>query len=77
VTKLLKAGADVNAKSQNGYTALMQAAVKPNEAAIQIINLLLDQKADINAQDKEGYTALKSLLRLSADFIESIREKEM
>jgi ankyrin repeat protein len=52
VTELLKAGADVNAKSKNGYTALMQVAVKPIEAAVQIINLLLDQKADINAQDK-------------------------
>jgi len=43
---------------ENGYTALMQAVVKRNEKAVQIINLLLDQKADINAQDTDGYTAL-------------------
>jgi ankyrin repeat protein len=39
VTELLKAGADVNAKSGNGYTALMEAVVKRNEKAVQIINL--------------------------------------
>jgi len=54
VTELLKAGADVNPKSKDGYTALMQATVKLNETAVQIINLLLDQKADINTQDQEG-----------------------
>src|SRR5262245_51306230 len=41
VIELLKAGANVNAEAENGATGLIQAAAKPNEAAVQIINLLL------------------------------------
>lgn len=56
VCKLLIArGADVNAKANDGTTALMLAA---DNAKAGVVELLLAQKADINVKDKNGKTAL-------------------
>ena len=55
VELLLKAGADVNAKSKGGWTALMYAS---NNDRKDVVELLLKAGADINAKGKDGWTAL-------------------
>lgn len=55
IQKLIDRGADINAKNENGWTALFYAAVTGHE---MVVRLLLDRGADINAEDKEGWTAL-------------------
>jgi ankyrin repeat protein len=51
VQRLLKKGADVNAKNMNGQTALRCAADKGRET---VVRLLLEKGADVNAKDKNG-----------------------
>ena len=51
----LSFGADVNAKDEDGWTALMYAARNPNS---EIMSALLKSGADVNAGTNEGYTAL-------------------
>ena len=53
---LLAAGADVNAATAKGVTALMRAAATGNAALVQ---RLLDAGADVRATDSEGNTALR------------------
>jgi len=64
VKDILDAGADVNAKDEEGYTALMMAIKdgpygqnKYTEIE-KIVQLLVDQGADVNAKQKYGHTAL-------------------
>jgi len=52
---LLDAGADVNATSRNGATALMLASSHLDRAKV---NMLLRRGATANARDKSGRTAL-------------------
>lgn len=52
---LLNKGANVNAKNDNGDTALISAARNGN---IAIVKLLLAKGADINIQDNHSFTAL-------------------
>ncbi len=53
---LIKKGADVNAKNNDGETALMLASLNGNfEAA----NLLIEKGADVNAKSNKGKTALE------------------
>lgn len=54
VKEFLSKGADVNAKDDQGYTALMWAAYNGH---IDIIKELLLFGADVNEQDNKGYTA--------------------
>ncbi|MGO9568404.1 MAG: ankyrin repeat domain-containing protein [Desulfomonilaceae bacterium] len=49
-------GADVNAKDNHGWTALMEAA---KTGHLDVVKLLLDEGADVNAKDNYGWTALK------------------
>ena len=55
VKKLIDEGADVNAKNDEGETALMIAS---NEGDKEICELLIEKGADVNAKDNEGNTAL-------------------
>jgi hypothetical protein len=51
----LSKGADVNARTKDGTTALMLAA---EGAKLEVIPMLLAKGADINAKDNRGQTAL-------------------
>ena len=55
VNQLLAEGADIEARNENGTTALMIAAFLGHTATMQA---LLAQGADIDAKDAEGYDAL-------------------
>ena len=55
VKKLIAKGADINARRQDGLTALMMASLKGHS---NIVKLLIANRADVNAKDKLGYTAL-------------------
>lgn len=55
VCLLIKAGADVNAKTTDGWTALMAAA---NVGSLEAIELLLAAGADVNSKHKNEDTAL-------------------
>ena len=55
VNEALEAGANINAKDSDGWTALMRASRNGYKA---IVKTLLDKGADVNAKDKEGGTAL-------------------
>ena len=52
---LIEAGADVNAGTDEGWTALMAAA---NAGSIEVVKLLLQAGADVNAKDGRKDTAL-------------------
>jgi ankyrin repeat protein len=54
--ELLKAGALVNVKANDGTTALMLAC--ENTDTPSIVSLIIDAGADINAKDYDGYCAL-------------------
>lgn len=68
VRLLLEAGANVNTRNDNGFTALMDAAYHASNKAEQqkhpwppcaeIVKLLIQHGADVNAKDKDGKTAL-------------------
>lgn len=64
VKALLAQGADVNATSADGYTALMYTASYGNS---EIVRFLLDKGADVNAQDKTGHTALMEAAKQELD----------
>lgn len=55
VKALVAAGAEVNAKDEDGRTALMEAADRDNSESVKI---LISAGAEVNAKDKEGRTAL-------------------
>jgi len=55
VQNLLEQGTDVNAKDDNGVTALMMASVMGH---VEVVKRLLDKGADVSAKDNDGVTAL-------------------
>jgi len=55
IKELLDNGADSNTKDNNGFTLLMNYAVKNDLESMQI---LLDYAARINDKDEQNYTAL-------------------
>ena len=57
VEEAIMNGADVNAKSNDGRTALMNLAASA-AASDKTAELLLKHSADVNAADNEGMTAL-------------------
>ncbi|MNY85739.1 Ankyrin repeat protein [compost metagenome] len=52
--ELLKDGADINARSDDGKTALIRAVIHKQE---NVVSFLLSQGADPYIKDKEGKTA--------------------
>ncbi len=54
--RLVGSGADVNAKAENGITALMLASSYNSNR--QVIQVLIDNVADVNVRDERGITAL-------------------
>lgn len=65
VAALLRAGANVNAKSNSGLTALMRVSEEDEESeegtkgrAAKLVKALLAAGADVNLKDDEGETAL-------------------
>ena len=61
----LAAGADVNAKDEDGRTPLLNALSGPKE----IIELLIAKGADVNAQDDVGFTPLDRVVGEIADLL--------
>jgi len=57
VKLVLASGADVNAKDQRNWTALMHACMKKGTSG-QIIQTLIGEGAEVNAKDSVGRTAL-------------------
>ena len=55
VRLLLEKGANIDAKYEDGETALVAAAVGRHEA---VVRLLLEKGADVKAQNRYGATAL-------------------
>ena len=55
VNELVDMGADVNAKLDSDFTALMGASYKGHK---EIVELLIKKGADVNQKDNNGYTAL-------------------
>ena len=55
IKKLLDKGININAKDENGQTALMHAAMYHNNA---ILKELINRGADLSIKDNDGYTAL-------------------
>ncbi len=55
VKKLLKQGAEVDARDNYGWTALMRAAMWGH---LDVVKFLAELGADVNARDKLGWTAL-------------------
>ena len=56
VKKLLEEGADINAKDEDGMSALQMAS---SDGHTDIVNLLLEEGADVNAKNEDGKTALQ------------------
>ena len=57
VRQLMKAGADINARDQRGFTALMHACMSDNSSG-EIVKTLLEARANVNAMDKFGRNSL-------------------
>jgi ankyrin repeat protein len=55
VQRLLSAGADVNGRSAEGWTALLVASVNGN---LDVVEHLLKAGSEVNGQDRNGWTAL-------------------
>ncbi len=55
VVRLLQAGADVNARDEEGATLLMQAAYAGN---LEMVRVLIKAGADVNAKDERGWSAI-------------------
>jgi len=82
---LIGAQADLEAKDNDGWTALMWAARCGHDRHVEVVNLLIDAGAAVTAKDKDGKTALQHAKQynhpeveklLEAHITEIIRKKE-
>ena len=67
---LVAKGADVNARSKRGETALAAAAGRGDEESVE---LLLTNGADVNAADYRGYTPLMHAAQYDCDSLDVVR----
>jgi ankyrin repeat protein/cytochrome c553 len=74
VRLLLQHGADVNAKTIDGRTALYQAATMGN--AVSVMRLLLDKGADPNAKTLNGMTPLMAAARSNLEGMRLLLQKK-
>jgi len=73
VKELVEAGANINVKDGNGWTALMFATDKKH---LDIVKYLVEKGADINVKDKFSSSALTyAILRNSLDIVKYLVEK--
>ena len=70
IALLVSRGADVNARSKRGETALADAAAHGD---VEAVKLLLEKGADVNAKDYRGYTPLMQAAQYDRDSPEIIR----
>ena len=61
ITKLIDAGADVNIKDCDGYTALFCAVIFNHK--IYTVRMLIDASADVNIKNNYGKTALSYVVK--------------
>ena len=66
VKLLLKNGADVNAKNNDGQTALMWAS---DNGHIEVVRLLLENGANVNAKKDDGQTVLMVVCDCDEEYI--------
>lgn len=71
--KLIGAGADVNSKDENGFTALYHAAI---DAKPEVIELLLSFGANPNIGNKIGNTPLHAILQLPQGIVPDLPERQ-
>ena len=69
--QLLEAGADVNARSETGNTALTQAVAVRN---IRNVQLLIEAGAEVNVQQADGSTLLMSAVWSSEEIVRLLLE---
>ena len=58
IKELINNGYDVNAKDEDGCTALMEAGEAFFGGSTEIIKMLIEAGADVNAKDEDGRTLL-------------------
>ncbi len=64
---LIKAGADVNGRTNYGETALMMTARVQSSVATEYLRILLNAGSDVNATNNDGWTALMFAIYNSMD----------
>ncbi len=73
IEELVKLGADINIKDDNGKTALMDAA---HEGEIDVVETLLECDVDVSLTDRSGFSALHaSVLSKNKDVVSAILNK--
>jgi cytohesin len=56
--RLIQAGADINARDEDGCTALYYASGSSDEKMIDVVKALVERGADVNARRDGGFTPL-------------------